>query len=142
MPTVTLTQTINRPITDPFAIVTDVTTFPQWNPTTVSATKLTDGPIGEGTRYQVAIRGFGKQELELRDYEEGRRVRLVPHSKMLAGGHLFDFHAQGDHTRIDHELVMQPKGILKLMSPFMGAMARKNLNDTATALQRHLETRA
>ena len=141
MPTATLTQTIDRPVADVFGTITDVTTFPQWNPTTVSATRLTNGPIGEGTRYRTAIRGFGKQELELQDYAENRRVRLVPHSRMFTGGHLFSLTAEaGEKTRIDHELILEPKGMFNILAPFMGAIARKNLKDTAAALENYLES--
>ena len=141
MPTAKLTQTIKRPIGDVLATVTDVTTFPEWNPTTVTAERLTDGPIGEGTRYRMAIRGFGKQDLELQNFETNRRVRLVPFSKVVGGGHLFEFQSDDDHTRIDHVLAMEPKGVFKVLAPFMGTMARKNLKDTAEALQNYLESR-
>ena len=42
-------------------------------------------------------------------------------------------------TRIDHELEMQPKGAFVLFAPMMGMIGRKNLRDTANALQTHLE---
>ena len=139
MPTATLTQTINRPVADVFATVTDVTNFPDWNPTTVTAEKLTEGPIGEGTRYRMAIRGFREQELELQDFEDQRQVRLVPFSRMVGGGHLFQFSNDQGRTRIDHELVMELKGVYRVMTPFLGPLSRKNLSETAAALKRYLE---
>jgi hypothetical protein len=39
-----------------------------------------------------------------------------------------------------HELEMQPKGIFRLLTPMMGVIGRKNLRDTANALQAHLES--
>ena len=140
MSTASLTQTIARPVADVFAIITDITTFPDWNPTTVSAVKITDGPIGEGTRYRMAIRGFSEQELELQEFEDQRHVRLVPFSKMVGGGHRFALRSQGGGTRIDHELVMELKGVYRVMQPFLGPLSRKNLNETATALKRYLES--
>lgn len=47
--------------------------------------------------------------------------------------------AQGDATRVDHELEMRPKRALLLFAPMMGMIARKNLRGTANALQAHLE---
>jgi hypothetical protein len=122
-----------------FQTVVDVTNFPKWNPTTPSARKLSTGEIGDGTRFELEIRGFGKVEQELREFERNKRVRLVPSFKLLSGGHRFIFTAEGTRTRIDHELEMMPHGVFKVFTPFMGMMGRKNLRDTANALQDYLE---
>ena len=60
---------------------------------------------------------------------------------MLAGGHRFIFTAEGNRTRIDHELEMTPRGIFKVFAPFMGVIGRKNLLGTAKALQEYLESK-
>jgi uncharacterized protein YndB with AHSA1/START domain len=133
------TQVINRPVEEVFQTVVDVTNFPKWNPTTPSARKLSTGEIGDGTRFELEIRGFGKVEQELREFERNKRVRLVPSFKLLSGGHRFIFTAEGTRTRIDHELEMMPHGVFKVLTPFMGMMGRKNLRDTANALQDYLE---
>jgi uncharacterized protein YndB with AHSA1/START domain len=139
MAVVKLTQVINKPVDVVFQTVVDVANFPKWNPTTPSARKLTAGEIGEGTRFELEIKGIGKVPQELREFERNKRVRLVPSMKFLSGGHRFLFTAQGASTRIDHELEMTPKGLFKIFSPLMGIMGRKNLRDTANALQRYLE---
>ena len=139
MAVVKRTQVINKPVDVVFQTVVDVANFPNWNPTTPSARKLSNGEIGNGTRFELEIRGLGKVPQELREFERNKRVRLVPSMKFMSGGHRFLFTAQGDRTRIDHELEMTPKGLFKIFSPFMGMMGAKNLRDTATALQRYLE---
>ena len=134
-----LTQLINRPVEDVFQAVADVANFPKWNPTTPSARKLSAGDIGDGTRFELEIRGFGKVEQELREFQRNKQVRLVPKFKLFTGGHRFIFTAEGSRTRIDHELEMTPNGFFKIFTPFMGIMGRKNLRGTAQALQRYLE---
>src|SRR5262252_9377036 len=133
------TQVINKPVDVVFRTVVDVASFPNWNPTTPSARKLSNGEIGNGTRFELEISGFGKVPQELREFEKNKRVRLVPSMKFISGGHRFFFTAQGGATRIDHELEMTPKGFFKIFSPFMGMIGAKNLRDTANALQRYLE---
>ena len=133
------TQVIDRPVEQVFEAVVNVANYPKWNATTPSARKLTAGEIGEGTRFELAIRGFGKVPHELREFERNKRVRLVPSMKFLSGGHRFLLTAQGARTRIDHELEMTPKGVFKIFIPLMGMMGKKNLRDTANALQRYLE---
>jgi hypothetical protein len=134
-----LTQVIRRPVAQVFDTVVDVANFPRWNPTTKAARKLSDGAVGEGSRFELEIAGFGKTEQELQEFRRNERVRLVPHIRVLSGGHRFIFTAEGDSTRIDHELEMTPKGLFRVMQPFMGLMGRKNLRSTADALKEFLE---
>ena len=139
MPKATLTQVIDRPVSEVFAAVSDLTTFPSWNPTTKTAVKLSDGEIGEGTRFEMSVKGFGKQEMELTEFQKDQQVRVTPHSKMFSGGHRFIFTVDGGKTRIDHELEIDPKGIWVIFSPLMGMMSKRNLRNTAESLQNYLE---
>jgi uncharacterized protein YndB with AHSA1/START domain len=133
------TQVIERPVADVFDTVIHVERFPDWSPRNPSARKLTGGEIGEGSEFEMGIKGFGKVHQELQQFERDRRVRIVPSLRMLQGGHLFVFTDLGGSTRVDHELEMRPKGVFKLMAPMVWATGRKNLRETADALQRHLE---
>lgn len=132
-------QVINRPVDVVFQTVVDVANFPKWNPSTPSARKLSNGEIGDGTRFELEIRGLGRVQQELREFDRDKQVRLVPNSKLVSGGHRFVFTAEGSKTRIDHELEMTPKGVFKLFTPLIGTMGKKNLLDLANALQRYLE---
>ncbi len=141
MAILTRTQIIKAPVGEVFGTVVDGGNFAGWNPTIRSSRRLNDGEIGEGTRFEWDLRGFGKVVQELREFDRNKQVRIVPHIKMLSGGHRFRFTPQDDATRIDHELEMTPKGPFRLFAPIMGMIGRKNLRDTANALQVHLEKR-
>jgi len=141
MAILTRTQIIKAPVGEVFGTVVDGGNFAGWNPTIRSSRRLNEGEIGEGTRFEWDLRGFGKVVQELREFDRNKQVRIVPHIKMLSGGHRFRFTPQGDATRIDHELEMIPKGPFRLFAPIMGMIGRKNLRDTANALQIHLEKR-
>jgi hypothetical protein len=82
-------QVIDKPVGQGFETVVNVANFPKWNPTTPSPRKLSPGKIGEGTRFELEIRGFGKIPQELREFERNKRVRLVPSMKFLSGCHRF-----------------------------------------------------
>jgi len=47
---------INRPVEDVFAYVTDVTNDPTWHTDALEAQKMTEGPIGLGTRWRVRFK--------------------------------------------------------------------------------------
>jgi Polyketide cyclase / dehydrase and lipid transport len=139
-PFFTMSQTISRPVEDVFATAVHLDEFPQWSPRNPWAKKLTPGEIGEGTRFEMGIKGFGKVTNELREFERHKRVIVVPLIPMFDGGHRWIFTDLGDGTtRIDHELEMRPKGLFKLMTPMLRANGKKTVRETADALKRHLE---
>lgn len=139
MPVLKRTQVIDRPLAVVFATIVDVAGFPRWNPTTKSARRVTSGPTGEGTTFELQIKGFGVVPQVLRGFEQDRRVTLVPQMKFMTGGHRFVLQPEGSATRVDHELEMTPRGLFKLLTPLVAMIGKKNLRDTAAALKAHLE---
>ena len=139
MAVVARSQIIKAPIEKVFDAIVDGGSFAAWNPTIRASRRLDDQPAGNGTRFEWDLRGFGKVVQELQEFSRPERVRIVPRIKTLEGGHRFHLTAQGDSTRIDHELEMRPQGAFRLFAPMMGIIGRRNLRDTANALQVHLE---
>jgi uncharacterized protein YndB with AHSA1/START domain len=139
MALITRTQFIKKPVDEVFAVVTDGASWADWNPTVRASRRLDAGPIGNGARFEWQLRGVGKVVQEFQEFEPNRRVRIVSHVKMVEGGHRFRFSAQGEQTRIDHELEIRPKGVFLLFAPMIGLNGRKSVRDTANALQAHLE---
>ena len=135
----TRTQFIDAPIDAVFTVIVDGGNFAAWNPTIRSSRRLDAGEIGEGSRFEWELRGFGKVQQELQEFDRPRQVRIVPHTKQIEGGHRFRLSSEGQRTRIEHELEMRPKGLFVLLAPVMGMIGRKNLKDTANALQEHFE---
>jgi hypothetical protein len=134
-----LTQEIRRPVEAVFDVVVAGGDFASWNPTITASRQLSPGEIGEGTIFEWELRGFGTVRQELTEFAPNRRVRIVPHTRSLGGGHRFSFTDLGDRTRVDHELEMIPKGVFRLMAPLMTMIGRRNLRTTVAALERRLE---
>ncbi|MFO1534936.1 MAG: SRPBCC family protein [Thermoplasmatota archaeon] len=139
MPTIKMSHTVACPPAKAFAAIVDLERFPDWNPSVKQAKALTPGPARQGSRFEFTVRGFGMMPQELQEYEKDRCVRIAPQGKAFGGGHLFTLTPEGTGTRIDHELVMQPRGAMRLVAPLMKPMMRKNLRTTMDALKRHLE---
>jgi uncharacterized protein YndB with AHSA1/START domain len=133
------TQVISRPVEEVFATVIDAGNFAAWNPTIKASRKLNEGEDGNGSSFEWQLRGFGKVIQEFQEFKRNERVRIVLQLKSLSGGHRFLFTAEGDDTRIDHELEMVPRGLFRLFGPMVARTGRRNLRDTAAALQAHLE---
>ena len=139
MTIVSRTQVIQAPVEIVYDTVTDAGNFAAWNPTIRSSRRLDAGELANGATFEWELRGFGKVTQELQEFDRNKQVRIVPHMSRLEGGHRFKFTRQDGSTRIDHELEMNPKGLFRLFSPLMGMMGRRNLRDTADALQAYLE---
>src|SRR5262245_7127802 len=114
MALITRTQLIAAPVETVFSVIVDGGNFAAWNPTIRSSRRLDAGEIGEGSRFEWDLRGFGKVEQELREFDRPRQVRIVPHMRQMAGGHRFRLSSEGDRTRIDHDLELVPKGLFVL----------------------------
>jgi hypothetical protein len=56
----TMTQTIHQPVAEVFDTVVRIDEFPKWSPRNPSAKKLSDGPITDGTRFQLGIKGSAR----------------------------------------------------------------------------------
>jgi uncharacterized protein YndB with AHSA1/START domain len=140
MAVIRLTQEIDRPVADVFATVVDGGEFASWNPTVDRSRRLTPGQIGDGTRFEWKLRGFGNVDQELQEFEPNRQVRIVPHHRSLAGGHRFRFTDLGGRTRVEHELEMQPRGVFVLLAPLMKFVGGRNLRATAAALKQRVES--
>jgi uncharacterized protein YndB with AHSA1/START domain len=141
MPVFKLTQVIDRPVEEVFDTVIHLEEFPRWSPQNPSARRVSNGEIGEGSRFEMEIKGFGLVPQTLEEFDRNRQVRVVPHIKQIAGGHRFIFTDLGGKTRVDHEMEMTPKGAYLLMLPMMYVIGRRNLKLTVAALKRYLEGR-
>jgi hypothetical protein len=122
---------IPRPRDATFAFVTDLSHAAIWDPRTYEARKLTPGPVGLGTKFQLTGGLISKHTLErfhvpdaLRaDSELGYEVvSFVPRSEMVVRGetstlryedHLV-FSDAGDATELRYVATMELKGILSI----------------------------
>jgi hypothetical protein len=129
-------------VAEVFGVIVHGGDFASWNPTIRASRQISAGEIGNGSTFEWDLKGFGPVGQELQEFEPNKQVRIVPHSKAIAGGHRFILTDEGGRTRVDHELEMIPKGMFKLMSPMMMRVGRKNLAATADALKRHVEARS
>ncbi len=134
------TQVIKAPVEKVFKTVIEIENFPQWNPTTAVTRKISGGKTGQGSEFEMKVRGFGMVKQTLDEFAPNKQVMIVPHIKMLGGGHRFIFKKLSENeTQVDHEMIMIPKGVFKLFSPMMKKMGEKNVNALADCLQKYLE---
>lgn len=120
-----------------FDYLADVRNEAKWNPWAISVEKLGEGPIGKDARFRGKYRRVGTAEQWLSEYVPPRRVTYQ--SKTMDGRMLFDIEPKGQGSGVRLVAEAHPKGLMKLMTPFMTAMMRPHIRDLAKGIKRELD---
>lgn len=133
---------INRSVEEVFDLVADQRNEPVYNPDMVSSQKLTDGPVGVGTRFAATSRSFAKPVsmiIELTVFERPHRLGSRTHTEgmVLDGGVTFEEIAAG--TRMSWAWTIHPTGLMRLLTPVLAVMGRRNERRIWAGLKRYLE---
>ena len=123
--------TIQRPVEDVFAVLTDPTLAPRWAHSSIKGELLTPGPPGVGTRRRAVVKGlFGRtmeSVMEVTELEPNKALglRLVSASWGGSGRTRYVLTPVVGGTRLDWRWEMEPGGVLKPFArPFMAIFQR------------------
>lgn len=108
---------VDRPCDEVFARVADFANAEQWDPGVGRSQKLTDGPVREGTEFEVVARFLG-QDLALRyhvaELSPPHRVVFEAESTWLRSVDTLTCEPSPRGTRLTYEAHLVPKGVLYL----------------------------
>jgi uncharacterized protein YndB with AHSA1/START domain len=130
--------TIARPIEEVFDFAVDLRNELQWNPKVESMVKLTDGPVGVGTRMSGKWTKSKQIELECTRFDR-------PHSwTWVNGGPVsvtlsITLTEVAEGTRLDSSFDARPNGLFRLVFPIFIRMMRKEEAENMVHLKAHLE---
>jgi hypothetical protein len=133
---------VNRPAEAVFDFVADERNEPRFNTHMRIVEKTTEGPIGVGTRFRAEIVSMGRPMemlIEFTEYDRPRLLGSVTHmAAMDTSGHL-TFETAASGTRMSWSWDVQPRGILRLFSPLVAIVGRRQEQEIWTNLKRLLE---
>lgn len=135
---------INRPVEDVFDFVADERNEPQYNREMLQSELISDGPIGPGSRFQAVMSMRGKPVTMTIEFTAYERPWLLASSTHLSnmeiqGALTFDPIPEGTRMRWSWDL--HPLGALKLLTPFVIWMGRRQERAIWTELKQVLESR-
>jgi uncharacterized protein YndB with AHSA1/START domain len=135
--------TIDRPVGEVFAFVTDTTNEPKWHSEVIEATKTSEGPIGVGTSFSVVIKFMGKKEgrWEIVEFEPNRREVIRVTAKPLSPTLTYRFEQADGGTRFTRHIDLEPTGFFKIMKGMMRKMMEKGNAGFLATLKRVLEAK-
>lgn len=125
--------TIQRPIEEVFAVLTDPTRSPEWSKHSIRGELLTEGPPRVGSRRRTVVKGFagiGTMEsvFEVTEIDPLRAVALrqVSASWGGSGATRYTFTPVEGGTRVDWTWELNPSGPMRLLfgGPAMAMMGR------------------
>lgn len=135
---------IHRPVDEVFDFVADERNEPRYNPQMRRVEQTSAGPIGVGTTFRVESTTRGQPVVMTIVYTDYERPQWIRSSTRLStmdiqGTLTFDPVPQGTRMRWSWEL--EPRGMLKLMTPVVTLIGRRQERSIWTGLKRYLEAR-
>lgn len=119
---------VKAPQSEAFAYAADFANIEDWDPGVASSKKVTDGPVGVGSRYELDV-VFGKTQIpmiyEITHYEEPDRVVLVGRGDKLEAVDEIRFRTDDGVTVIDYTADLSFFNYVRYLIPFMGSSFKK-----------------
>jgi Polyketide cyclase / dehydrase and lipid transport len=120
-------------IDEAFAYLADFAHSAEWDPGVVEARRLTEAPIGLGTRFRVVASSLGRRiplEYEVTAYEPAERVELTAESAVIRSVDEITFTATATGTNVTYDAGLQGRGAFHLADPLL-ALAFRRIGDRA-----------
>jgi Polyketide cyclase / dehydrase and lipid transport len=130
-----------RPVEEVFNFVADERNV--YDPRIVRAEKLTDGPVGKGTRFRSEMKRAGRiTELivELTAFERPRRLASTTYAPSITIHTTRVFEAVPEGTRMRWLSRLEPHGFLRVLAPILGVIAGRQERKINDRLKHALET--
>lgn len=123
---------VKRPVGEVFAALGNLERSPDWARSfgVIERRRLTEGPLGVGTRFYAKDRLFGKLnefELDITEYETDRHI-AANWTEPIGGGWRASFQPLDGSTRVDFDAEMRPSGILKPAARLVAPLVRRATN--------------
>ncbi len=140
-----LSITINRPVEEVFAVLSNPENGPKWSSGSSEAKITSQGPIGVGTRYRSVRQALGRRiesETEITEYEPNRRYATKSISGPFPMESAVTFERVEGGTRVTGTLMGEPGGFFKLAEPLLVRTAKRQFEGDLANLKDLMEAHA
>lgn len=135
---------VSRPVSVVFDYWANLENGPEWAGPVVEPTKLTDGPVGVGTRYHAVDRFPGRDlefEVEVVAFEPNR-LMTAKVGEPMNGGWEARFSESDGKTTVHLLADVSPPGPLKFLAPMMGGWMKRAIVKDLRSFKARLEQRS
>jgi uncharacterized protein YndB with AHSA1/START domain len=136
---------ISRPVEEVFDFVANECNEPRYNARMTRAEQISSGPIGVGTRFHAELKTRGRtmpMTVEVTEFERPRRLASRTRSSMMETAGALTFDAVSGGTRMRWSWDVRPRGMLRLITPLVGVLGRRQERAIWAGLKQLLEDSA
>ena len=134
---------IRRPVEEVFDFVADERTEPTYNRNMQGSEKVTEGPIGVGTRFRATIRSRSRPMRMDIEYTGFDRPHLIASATRMSSADFtgtLTFTPTPAGTRLRWSWDARPKGAARLLAPLFTSIGARQERRMWTTLRDHLES--
>ncbi len=128
-----------------FAYIADWSRQAEWDPNTVSASRIADGEPEVGARYALEVKGFRApmpMEYRITELVAPERLVLVGEGSGVWTEDILTFAETEAGTQVDYQAEIKLSGLLRLLEPFLGRYFDGLGRGVAEGMKRELDARA
>jgi Polyketide cyclase / dehydrase and lipid transport len=143
MPKIAGAIVIDRPVDLVFDFATDERNEPLYNTALLQSEKVSDGPVGVGTRFHALHKSARRpvaMDVQITEYDRPRRMASRTTMSWSEVDGELTFEPDGDATKMRWAWDVHPKGLATLLWPFVGVMGRRSERACWTQLKHYLES--
>ncbi|MCA1570229.1 MAG: SRPBCC family protein [Chloroflexi bacterium] len=140
-----VSTTINRPVEEVFAVVSDPESAPKWSSGSLESTKTSTGPIGVGTTARSVSRLMGRRietETEMIEFEPNRRFVSRSTSGPFPIQATVTVEPVDGGTRVNATIEAEPGGFFKVAEPLIVRIAKRQFQSDFDNLKDLMEANA
>jgi hypothetical protein len=133
----------HTPIATAFDYLSRFSTAAEWDPGVVRARDLTDESVRVGSRYEIVSSFLGREVplvYEVVDLVVPTLVRLRADNASVQSLDAILLAETDLGTRVTYDAVLEPKGVARLVSPFLSWWFRRIGDRAAASLRAHVDT--
>lgn len=134
---------VQRPQDEAFAYTADFSNIQDWDPGVVASRKVTEGPVGLGTRFELDVKfgtGTTPMTYEITEFEPSERMVLVGRGEKLIAVDEIRFARHDNLTVIDYTadltFLNYFRHFTRILGPSVKKVGAKALDGLAGALDR------
>lgn len=135
------TIVVERSVSEVFEYWADLERAPEWAAPVVERRKLTEGPVGVGTRFRAVDRFPGKDmefDVEITAFEPDHRMAASV-SPPMDGSWEARFREVTGGTELTLTADISPPGPLRVLAPVMGGWMKRAIIKDLRSFKRNLE---
>ena len=128
-----------------FAYIADFANQAEWDPNTVSSTRIDTAELGVGSRFKLEVKAGPRvltMEYRITEYEPPERVVLIGEGSGVWSEDVISFTDTPDGTRVEYAVELDVSGYLAILRPILPRYLDRLAEGVKEGMRRELDARA